>query len=117
VAAFAAIDIDNETVDLVEAPLTENIESGENIPTLFGKISRWFASLGALAWKSVVNYATDVENKPYIPTKTSDLSNNTYLQNETQVDAKLSEHNTSDSSHQGVNNFFGGNDLICKKHV
>jgi hypothetical protein len=114
VAASTVIDIQNETVEFVEAPQKENIQSGENIPTLFGKISKWFATLGALAWKSVVDYTTDVVNKPAIPTKTSDLSNDTYLQNETQVNAKVSAHNTSDSSHGDMRAAISAADAIAR---
>lgn len=51
----------------------ENIVSGDTIATLFGKISKWYTSFGTLAWKSSVNYTTEITNLPTIPDQLSDL--------------------------------------------
>lgn len=55
-----------------EAGSRTNIASGDTLSTLFGKISKWFTDLKTVAFSG--SY-TDLTNKPTIPTKTSDLTN------------------------------------------
>lgn len=50
----------------------ENLSSGESISTVFGKISKWFSDLKAVAFSG--SY-TDLSNKPTIPSKVSELTN------------------------------------------
>ena len=76
VLAAATVDIEGVPVTFTEAALRENILSEETIPTVFGKIKKWFSSLKALAFKDKVDYTTDVDNTPIIPSSTSQLSNN-----------------------------------------
>jgi hypothetical protein len=64
VAASATIVLDQTPVNFTEAEVRANIQSGEGVTALFGKIKKWFSDLGALAFKSKVNYATEVENAP-----------------------------------------------------
>lgn len=47
-------DINGSKATFTAAITRENIESGETSATLFGKIKKWFADLGALAFKSTV---------------------------------------------------------------
>jgi len=54
IKASATVDIDNVNVTFTEASSRENITSGESVPTLFGKIRKWFSDFGALAFKSLV---------------------------------------------------------------
>ena len=42
----------DNTQTFSQAGTRENINSGETVPTLFGKIKKWFADLGNLAFKS-----------------------------------------------------------------
>lgn len=42
----------------VQAAMRENINSGEDLNTILGKIKKWFADLGTAAFCSVVNNAT-----------------------------------------------------------
>lgn len=51
------------TVKSVEAEKLENINSGDNLKTVFGKLRKWFSSLGTFAWKSSLSY-NDLEDKP-----------------------------------------------------
>jgi hypothetical protein len=67
VEATSTVDIENQTVTFTEAKEKTAIASGDTLPVLFGKIKKWLSSLGALAWKSVVDYDTDVINTPSIP--------------------------------------------------
>jgi hypothetical protein len=67
VEAAATVDIENQTVTFTEAEENTDIASGDAFPVLFGKIKKWLSSLGALAWKSSVDYETEVANKPSIP--------------------------------------------------
>lgn len=64
VEAAATVDIQNASVAFTSATTRVTIESGESIPTLMGKVKKWFTDFGALAWKSTVNFSTEVTNKP-----------------------------------------------------
>lgn len=67
ILAAATIDLEYLPVYFTEATVRENIQAGEAVPTVFGKVKKWFADLGALAWKAKVNYTTDIDNLPVIP--------------------------------------------------
>lgn len=60
------------TSEFEEASSRENIQSGETIGILFGKIKKWFSDLKSIAFSGSYN---DLSNKPAIPTKTSQLTN------------------------------------------
>ena len=54
----------NVTATFTAASTRANIATGEKLSVLFGKIAKWFADLGALAWKSTVaksDLASDVQ--------------------------------------------------------
>lgn len=61
---------DNQTFTVSKE--RENLSSGESISTVFGKISKWFSDLKAVAFSG--SY-TDLSNKPTIPSKVSELTN------------------------------------------
>lgn len=64
------------TIAFTEAGAKVNIASGDTLAVLFGKLMKWFASFGDLAWASNIDYADDViTNKPTIPTVTNDFTN------------------------------------------
>lgn len=64
-----------------EGALT-NIQSGSKLSEYLSVIKAWFASLKALAFKDKVNWNTDVDNKPSIPSNTSDITNDSgYITN------------------------------------
>lgn len=65
-------DINNAKVTFTEAEERTNIESQETMSILFGKIKKWFTDLKTVAFTGSYN---DLSNKPTIPTKTSELSN------------------------------------------
>ena len=65
-------DINNAQVTFTEAEERVNIESQETLATMFGKIKKWFTDLKTVAFSGSYN---DLSNKPTIPTKTSDLTN------------------------------------------
>ena len=58
------IDFNNVTVSFVTYATRENITSGEKLSTMMGKIAKWFASFGALAWKDRITYSTDIIGGP-----------------------------------------------------
>ncbi len=60
------------TVTFAEAGTRENIGTGESHATLFGKIKKFFADLSSVAFSGSYN---DLTNKPDIPSKVSELSN------------------------------------------
>lgn len=68
VDAAATVDINNANVTFVEAAERTKIETGELVPTLFGKIRKWFSDLKALAFKDKVDYNTDIDNLPSLIT-------------------------------------------------
>ena len=51
-------DINDSQATFTQASTRSNIASGETGATIFGKIKKWFADLGAAAFCSVVNNAT-----------------------------------------------------------
>ena len=56
--------VNNTTSTFSQASSRTNIASGEKLSVLFGKIAKWFADLGSLAFKSTVSksdLATDVQ--------------------------------------------------------
>ena len=65
-------DSKDNTVTFTQASTRENIASTEKHSTLFGKIAKWFADLKTVAFSGSYN---DLSNKPAIPTKTSELEN------------------------------------------
>lgn len=60
------------TSSFSEAKSRENLKSGETVGVLFGKIKKWFSDLKTVAFSGSYN---DLSNKPTIPTKTSELTN------------------------------------------
>lgn len=48
------------TVAFAEAQARANVESGEGLGTLFGKLRKWFASFGAAAWLNTGTSSTTV---------------------------------------------------------
>ena len=65
VPAVAAVS--EASVTFTQAEVRANITTGESLKVLMGKIRKWFADLGALAFKSKVDWDTDIDNAPYIP--------------------------------------------------
>lgn len=62
----------DQTPTFSQASSRTNIVSGEKISTIFGKLMKWFADLKTVAFSG--SY-TDLSNKPTIPTKVSELTN------------------------------------------
>lgn len=85
-------DINNAKVTFTEAEERTNIESQETMSTIFGKIKKWFSDLKTVAFTGSYN---DLLNKPTIPTKTSDLTNDsdflTAIPEEYVTDTELEE--------------------------
>lgn len=66
---FDGVDI---KVEFNETANRQQITSGDKINTLFGKIRKWLSDLKPIAFSG--SYS-DLDNKPTIPTKTSQLTN------------------------------------------
>lgn len=85
-------DINNAKVTFTEAEERVNIENQETLATMFGKIKKWFTDLKTVAFSGSYN---DLSNKPTIPTKTSELSNDsgflTSVPDEYVTDTELEE--------------------------
>lgn len=58
IVARANAIVAGDAVEFTEAETRENINSGENLITMFGKIKKWFTDLGASAFKNVANNLT-----------------------------------------------------------
>lgn len=65
-------DISNAKPTFTEANQRQNIESGETLSTILGKIKKFFTDLKSVAFTGSYN---DLSDKPNIPTNTSELSN------------------------------------------
>ena len=92
-------DASNATATFSQASTRANITASEKLSTIFGKIAKWFADLKSVAFTGSYN---DLTNKPTIPSKTSELNNdsgfltavpNEYV-TETELNSKgyLTEH-------------------------
>lgn len=66
------VDISNSIIDFEQQATRTNLKTGESIKNAFGKIAKFFNDLKTVAFTG--SY-TDLLNKPTIPTKTSDLNN------------------------------------------
>lgn len=53
VPAAASVDLENIPVTFTQAETRDTINSGETVPTVFGKLKKWFADFGELAWKNL----------------------------------------------------------------
>lgn len=62
----------NVTVAFTAAATRANIATGEKLSVIMGKLAKWFADLKTVAFSGSYN---DLSNKPTIPTKISELSN------------------------------------------
>lgn len=60
----------DQSVVFSESSTRTNINSGEKLSVMFGKIKKWFADLKPVAFS---NSYTDLDNKPSIPTLTNNL--------------------------------------------
>ena len=65
-------DATNVTNTITTASTRANLVSGETLGVSLGKIRKWFNDLKAVAFSGSYN---DLSNKPTIPSKTSDLTN------------------------------------------
>ncbi|MBQ2902417.1 MAG: hypothetical protein IJE49_11310 [Agathobacter sp.] len=65
-------DTKDNIVTFTQASVRSNIASGEKFSVMFGKIAKFFTDLKAVAFSG--SY-TDLSNKPTIPTKVSQLTN------------------------------------------
>lgn len=66
------VSTNDQTPTFEQAATRENIASGEKLSVIFGKIMKWFSDLKSVAFSGSYN---DLSNKPTIPTKTSQLTN------------------------------------------
>lgn len=66
----------DQTPTFTQATTRENLVSGEKMSVLFGKIMKYFADLKTVAFSGSYN---DLSNKPTIPSKTSQLTNDSGL--------------------------------------
>lgn len=67
--------IDSLAITFAQAAARENINTGDTFAILFGKIKKWFTDLKGLAFKDKVSWTTDIDDRPSIPSKVSDLTN------------------------------------------
>lgn len=70
-AYYAKADGTNIQTAFTPASTRQNITSGEALPAILGKISKFFTDLKAVAFSGSYN---DLSNKPAIPTVTNDLT-------------------------------------------
>lgn len=92
-------DASNNTVTFSQASTRTNISSGEKLSVLFGKIAKWFADLKTVAFTG--SYS-DLSGKPTIPSKTSDLTNNSGFLTGTEIKAGYGVVKNGKKSNQGT---------------
>ncbi|MDD4406358.1 MAG: hypothetical protein PHO36_16540 [Parabacteroides sp.] len=75
VRAEAVVQIEDGIITFTEAPTRTNIDSGDTMSTVLGKIRKWLANLKGLAFKDSVSYDEITGDKPPIfglPSTTND---------------------------------------------
>lgn len=72
----------DSTIPFSQSSSRENISTSDNVKGLFGKIAKWFADLKTVAFSGSYN---DLSNKPTIPSKTSQLTNDSNFLNKSDV--------------------------------
>ena len=102
IPAAATVDVANAEISFLEAMTRANINTGEKVNVIFGKIRKWFSDLRGLAFKDKIDYTTDVENAPNIPTDNSQIANGANYQNAAQVENVINTHNTNATSHNDI---------------
>lgn len=78
----------NVTVTFTAAAARANITTGEKLSVILGKLAKWFADFNKVAFSG--NY-TDLSNKPTIPNKMSELTNDSGYQTAEQVQNIVNE--------------------------
>lgn len=87
-------DASNVTTAFTESKTRANLVTGEKLSLSLGKIAKWFTDLKTVAFTG--SY-TDLTNKPSIPSKTSELTNDSgYLTDHQDISGKLDK--TGDAS-------------------
>ncbi len=66
------VSTDDQTPNFTPAAERTNISSGEKLSVILGKVKKWFSDLTAVAFSGSYN---DLSDKPTIPVKTSQLTN------------------------------------------
>lgn len=100
-----AADKDNwNTPTFTQATSRENVKSKETLPALFGKISKWFADLKTVAFSGSYN---DLSNKPTIPTRTSDLTNDSGFLTDANVNFTPAGIGAAPTSHASTATTYG----------
>lgn len=66
------VSTDDQTPNFTPAAERTNISSGEKLSVILGKVKKWFSDLKAVAFSGSYN---DLSDKPTIPVKTSQLTN------------------------------------------
>lgn len=80
-------DASNTTTTFTAAATRANIATGEKLAISMGKLAKWFTDLKTVAWSG--SY-TDLTNTPTIPSKTSELENDSnYITEHQDISGKL----------------------------
>ena len=71
----AGADASEYTAVFTQASIRANIESGEKLKALFGKIQKWFADMKTVAFTGAYSDLTGTPTIPSVPTKVSAFTN------------------------------------------
>lgn len=88
-------DIGDTAITFTEAETRENIDTGENVKTVFGKVKKWFADLTAAAFMQVITSYADLM---------AGTSITNYLVNAKAVQDGFSAVNSKLSMNSGIDN-------------
>lgn len=88
------VSTNDQTPTFTQATVRTNIASGDHLSVLFGKIMRWFTDLKTVAFTASWN---DLSDRPTVPSKTSQLENDSgYLTSE-DVDTSMNHTHSNKS--------------------
>ena len=90
---------ENSTISFSQASSRANISTSDSVKGLFGKIAKWFADLKTVAFSGSYN---DLSNKPTIPSKTSQLTNDSNFLNKSDIIDSLTTVSNSTTSGKPV---------------
>lgn len=96
------INVADNYATFTEASSRSNIDSGDNLKTIFGKIKKFFSDLKTVAFTGAYS---DLSGTPTIPTKTSELNNDSDFVNTTDLATKVSKSGDTMSGRLNFSNF------------
>lgn len=96
------INVADNYATFTEASSRTNIDSGDSLKVIFGKIKKFFSDLKTVAFTGAYS---DLSGTPTIPTKTSELNNDSDFVNTTDLATKVSKSGDTMSGRLNFSNY------------